>query len=458
MRWSELQNKRVAIWGYGREGKAALVALRQQFPSKQVTLFCNAEECSQALKLHDSNLEIFPGEPDSVILMQFDAVIKSPGISPYQPTLEQASNAGVVFTSGTAIWLAEHLTEKCIFVTGTKGKSTTSSLIAHLLRKGGYCVALAGNIGLPLLDANPTNYAVDCWVIELSSFQTREVKNAIDILVVNNLFPEHLDWHGSIEQYYSDKLSPAIYARQLLVNATQPEFLARTATHSARHLFGNNQGWHVANGWIYRGEEAVFLVADIPLPGLHNAQNVCAALSAIEAAGYDALRLVPHVKSFRPLPHRLQWLGAKDGIDYINDSISTTPHAALAALATCSGKPTTIILGGHDRGLDWSFVAERLTELTPHAVVTQGTNGTMIAQLLRAVAEKLGFTLREAENFSTAVQLAQQLTPNGGVILLSPGAPSLDQFRDYTERGREFACLGGFDADQIIGIEGLGVR
>jgi len=457
MRWAELQAKRIAIWGYGREGKAALGALRQQSSTQRVTLFCTGTELQEAQNLHDSFLSISTKEPDTEKLVQFDVIIKSPGISPYRPAIEQAIKAGVIFTSGTAIWLSEHPKEKCIFVTGTKGKSTTTSLIAHLLRKGGYKVALAGNIGLPLLEANPSNQAVDCWIIELSSFQTREMKNPFDVFLVNNLYPEHLDWHGTLERYYADKLSAGIFARHLVVNAMAPELLLRTAQYPARHLFNIAQGWHKRHDKIYRGTEFIFSVTDIPLAGLHNVQNVCGALCAIEVAGYDAYRLAENVKTFRPLPHRLQPLGIRGGIEYINDSISTTPYAAFAALATCNKKPTTLILGGYDRGLSWSFFPKKLADIKPFAVITQGANGSSIAQMLRSEARKLDFILREAVDFSSAVAIAKELTPVGGIILLSPGAPSFDQFCDYTERGREFARLAGFDADQIVGIEGLGI-
>jgi UDP-N-acetylmuramoylalanine-D-glutamate ligase len=163
MRVTELADRRVAIWGYGREGRATLSALRWRLPDKTLTLFCNPNEASAARTDNpdEALLHIVTSPPDVTAFTQFDVVIKSPGISAYKSPLPEAERAGVRFTSGTALWFAEHPKARTICVTGTKGKSTVSALIAHVLRMSGKCVALAGNIGLPLLDlsirrGNPT--------------------------------------------------------------------------------------------------------------------------------------------------------------------------------------------------------------------------------------------------------------------------------------------------------------
>src|SRR5579864_4002896 len=150
MRLAELENQRVAIWGFGREGRAALSILQRRFPRKPLTLFCSADEAREASA--DNDVRVVVTQPDAAALTQFDVVIKSPGISPYKSPLPEAERSGVRFTSGSALWFAEHRQANTICVTGTKGKSTVTALIAHLLRKSGKCVALAGNIGLPLLE------------------------------------------------------------------------------------------------------------------------------------------------------------------------------------------------------------------------------------------------------------------------------------------------------------------
>jgi UDP-N-acetylmuramoylalanine--D-glutamate ligase len=460
MRLAELADKRVAIWGYGREGRAALSALRKYFPDKQLSLICSAAEGESARALGDAKLSIITGVADAATLARFDVIVKSPGISPYKLPVPEAERAGVCFTSGTALWFAERSDARTICVTGTKGKSTVTALIAHLLRKEGLCVALAGNIGLPLLellDVGGLNQPPepDWWVIELSSFQTRDFDGAPTVAVINNLYEEHLDWHGTRENYAADKLAIATHAQRLVVG-TQAQVLAATATHPARSVFGVTDGWHVRDDAIWRGERRILQLASIPMPGLHNSQNVCAALAAIDTAGMDARSMATHVSTFRALPHRLQSLGVHDELEYINDSISTTPYASIEALRSLTGRAVTVLVGGFDRGVDWGIFVDYVSKYPPHAVVTMGANGVAIANALHRIASP-GFVLECAESLDAAVARARALTVANGAILLSPGAPSFDQFRDYAERGREFARLAGFDPAAIAQIEGLGI-
>ncbi|MBN8884277.1 MAG: UDP-N-acetylmuramoyl-L-alanine--D-glutamate ligase [Rudaea sp.] len=504
-RLSALAGKRVAIWGYGREGRAALSVLRRRFPDQPITLFCSEAEAgnlaahglgagfdghgslseleknerhahklsssqdAQASHPADSGIKVITSSPDAAALSHFDVVIKSPGISPYREPYLSAQQAGVRFTSASAIWFAERPDAKTICVTGTKGKSTLASLVAHLLRKSGRLTALAGNIGLPLLELLDVESEPDWWVIELSSFQTRDFAGASTIAVVNNLYEEHLDWHLTRENYAADKLSIAQAAQRIVVNAAQPE-LVQLAARDFRYAFNRPEGWHLREAAIWRGDERVLAIDEIPLPGEHNALNVCAALAAVEAASEfeadegrrppldlrDARRLREHLAEFKALPHRLQHLGARGGIDYVNDSISTTPYAAIEALRSLHGHATTILVGGFDRGVDWRPFVDFVAERPPRAIVTMGANGEAIAEALGRIAHP-GFQLESTRMLADAFVRAQTLTEAGGTILLSPGAPSFDQFTDYAERGREFARLAGFDPAAIVQIEGLGI-
>src|SRR5690606_15477420 len=198
-------------------------------------------------------------------------------------------------------------------------------------------------------------------------------------------------------------------------------------------------------------------------PGRHNRGNLCAALAAVEALGHDAVALAPTAAAFRPLPHRLQRLGERDGITWVNDSISTTPHATLAALDVHRGRRVALLVGGHDRGLDWAGFAARMRTDAPAVVVTMGRNGPRIHALLDAVAGEGGFDLRDAPDLAGAVAeargalAASSHAATGDVMLLSPGAPSYGAYRDFVERGRDFARLGGFDPEAITAIPGLGI-
>lgn len=512
MRIADLAGRRIAVWGYGREGQAAITALRRRLPQLRPTLFCSeAEAASFSFSLREKvpagrmrektvetvgsfespsaspspapagrplpvgEVNIFTSPPDGAALSAFDVVIKSPGISAYKPEILEAQHNGTRFTTGTALWFAENPQARVIAVTGTKGKSTVTASIAHLLRALGRRVALAGNIGLPLLELLDPPQPPDWWVVELSSFQTRAATR-VDIAVVNNLYEEHLDWHGTRERYADDKLALAAVARTVVANAAQAPLFARLASHPRVLGFGTADGWHVAGGTIRRDERAVFDLAHSPLPGPHNALNFCAALAALEAAAWveecgqggpfldlrdrgraqeRAVAVAPALATFRPLPHRLQTLGERDGLVWIDDSIATTPQAILEALASLAGCKVTVLVGGYERGLDWRGFADQVRAQPPHAIVAMGANRVRIAAQLREIGG--AYRLESAASVDEAVLRARALTPAGGVVLLSPGAPSFDQFKDYAERGRRFAELAGFDPTAIGSIEGVGI-
>ena len=452
MRFAELERADVAVWGYGREGRGVLAALRRRFPDKPLTLYCSPDETEAARAHCDANLRVTGAAPDTDALAAHEIVIKSPGISAYKPEILAARERGTRFSSGTALWFGENPDARVAAVTGTKGKSTTAALIAHLARASQVRTALAGNIGLPLLDLDGQH--ADLWVVELSSFQTGEA-GPLELGVVVSLAEEHLDWHGTRERYIADKLKLADVSRTLLVDAGTKLLMERTAAHPRRRTFGDAPGWHVVDGWIMRGDERVFDIASLPLHGAHNARNACAALAAIELLGFDARAAAVALAAFKPLPHRLTSLGIRGGIEWIDDSISTTPDAALAALESLRGRAVTLLLGGHDRGLDWIGFARALRAHALHAVVVQGAAGPRIARTLRGAG--LAIPVEETTDLATAVAQARKTTPQGGVVLLSPGAPSFDQFKDYAERGRAFAQLAGCDGDAIGEITGLGI-
>jgi UDP-N-acetylmuramoyl-L-alanine---L-glutamate ligase len=449
MHWAELAGRRVAVWGFGREGRAALNALARHLPGQAVDLYCAADEVEAATSAFPA-VAVHGLAPDADTLGAYDVVIKSPGISAYKPELLDAQARGTRFTSGTALWFATHPDARTIAVTGTKGKSTTSALIAHLARSLGVRTALAGNIGLPMLELDDA--VADLWVIELSSFQTGEASD-VSLGVVTSLYEEHLDWHGSRERYVDDKLKLLAASQHVLVNAAQPALLARAAKHPSLHTFGDPAHWHVAEGWIRRGAEDVIRAEQVSAPGLHNAVNACAALAALEIMGLDARAAATALSTFVPLPHRLQPLGTRDGMQWINDSISTTPLASLAALETVGSARAALIVGGHDRGLDWTPFVEAMRLHAPEAIICQGRNGPRIADALEAAGIP---DVYRALDLAAAVGAARDALRGDGVVVLSPGAPSFDQFRDYAERGKRFAELAGFEADSAH-IVGLGV-
>lgn len=517
MRVSQLEGKRIALWGWGREGQAAYRFLRMQKrewgvengeSAHPLTVFCAPSEVESVKALGDASLQVCT-EATGQALSAFDVVIKSPGISPYCEAVQIAAQSGTRFIGGTQLWFSQQTDARTLCVTGTKGKSTTSALLAHLLRAAGRRTALAGNIGMPLLELD--HAGPDDWVIELSSYQTRDVADAGVrplLALVTNIFPEHLDWHGSQAQYVADKLALVTEAKpRIAVFNAQDAVLRdvggqieqgsgasrdRIEGDALEHLpvqagakvraasqthhqpnpslegecltaptqvvwFNTPDGWHLRDGLIYRGSLAVLDTRELPLPGTHNRSNLCGVLAALEAIGMDAPALAQHAASFQPLPNRLQTLGMRDGVRWVNDSISTTPHASLAALEVFAGQRIALLLGGHDRGLDWQAFADAMHTHAPHCIVTMGANGARIHALLQPLAEQGRLQLHAAADLPEAVRHAVDALQGQGVLLLSPGAPSFGAYKDYVARGKHFAQLGGFDPERITAIAGLGV-
>ncbi|KIQ97090.1 UDP-N-acetylmuramoyl-L-alanine--D-glutamate ligase [Lysobacter sp. A03] len=468
MRISQLDGRRVALWGWGREGQAAWRAIRSRLPTLPLTLFCTPDEVATARSCGDALLNV-AGEASAGRLAAFDVVMKSPGISPYAPEAAAAAARGTRFIGGTGLWFAEQgdaagIAANTVCVTGTKGKSTTTALLAHLLRAAGRRTALAGNIGLPLLellDVAPAE-APESWVIELSSYQTADVAASgvrPDIAVVLNVFPEHLDWHGSEARYVEDKLQLVTEARPrvAVLNAADPRLAALQLPDSEIRWFGDESGWHLRGEFLFDRDTQVMDTSSLRRRGRTNPGNVWAALRVVDAMDLNPGAVATRANAYLPLPNRLQTLGTRDGLTWVNDSISTTPYASLAALECFAERRVAILLGGHDRGVDWSEFAKALACHAPQVVVTMGANGPRIHQLLAPMADNGEFVLLRGEGLADAVNKARAALDGDGVVLLSPGAPSFGPYRDYVARGRHFASLAGFDPDAISAIPGLGI-
>ncbi|MBA2793169.1 MAG: UDP-N-acetylmuramoyl-L-alanine--D-glutamate ligase [Thermoleophilaceae bacterium] len=401
MRLSELEGRRVGIWGAGREGRAAAAAVERAGGHVEVMATDEAP----------SDLDRLDG---------CEVVIRSPGVSRYRPELARMAEAGVVLTTGTNLFFAEPRTARVLGVSGTKGKSTTSAMLAHLLRCAGDSVELGGNIGRPLLDllALPEP---DFYVVELSSFQISDLERGPDIAVMLNLYREHTDWHGSEEAYGADKLRllGLDRVRIAVVNARDPRLSAAAGPGVEMRLFGNAEPPSI---------EAM------PVRGEHNRLNLAAAIAAAGAVGVQVPDVHAAMSSFVALPHRLETVTKAGGVTWVNDSIATTPEATIAALETFSDQSVILIAGGYDRGQDYGNLGRAIAEHPGGA--------TFIALLdtgRRIAASVPGERAHdEAKDLEAAVALASRRASNGSVVLLSPAAPSFGAFRDFEERGERF--------------------
>lgn len=446
---ADLRHSRVAILGTGREGRAAWRHLRAVHPGIQLTLIDENPPEPGFLEQLTPEDRVLTGPLDSAGLAGFDLLVRSPGISTYRNCFRQALAAGVIVTSPSNLWFAGHADQRTICVTGTKGKSTTCALLAHVLDASGSTVRLAGNIGRPLLDCD--DHGVDWWVIELSSYQLADLDAQPDVAVLLNLTPEHLDWHGDEATYRRDKLRLAKLARgrPIVANAADPVLRDALGTVENVTWFNHPGGLRTADGLLLDGVRKLDLQAPDGLPGAHNLSNVAAVLTVVRLIGGDVEAAIRAIAGFRALPHRLQLCGVRSGIGYVNDSISSTPVATAAALESFAGRRVTLIVGGLDRGIDWTPYIRTFARRTPWAVIGIPGSGAKIVATLRGGGICPARGLHEAADLAAAVELARRITPAGAIVLLSPGAPSFPQFRDYRERGRQFARCCGFELEEI---------
>lgn len=435
MRAADLGTARVAIWGLGREGRAAIQFLRARHPYLPILLLDDTEAVQPPHELSGIRCA-FGKTAVARALNSVDVLVKSPGVSLYRGEIERARGNGAVITSLLNLWFAEGIPVKTICVTGTKGKSTTASLIRHILERLDRRVALAGNIGVPVTEIDQTK--VDYAVVEVSSYQAADFGGVCDLAVLTSLFPEHLDWHGSLDVYYRDKLNLLRHSGAAIANRE-----AAPAATLAQHFFNDPAAIHAVGNKIFDGPARIGGVGNRYLARPHNLSNVCAALAVAKQLGLDLGDALDAAEDFQALAHRQQELGEIDGVLYVDDSISTAPKSAIVALDVYAGREITVIVGGYDRGVDYGKLVARIEDGAAQAVVCLGDSGRRIYSALCTSAGapvKVAF----AQSMAEAVGSAKRMTADRGVILLSPAAPSYGYYRDFAERGDDFAVKVGF--------------
>ncbi len=435
--WSDLAGARVGIWGLGREGHASL--------RKLATL--GAEPVLVDDRPSGPTLPILEGHPVLVTadgglaaLAGCDAVVKTPGMSRYRPEMAQLAAAGVPVAGGLGLWLAEADLRRVLVVTGTKGKSTTSSVTGHLIRGLGYRAMVGGNIGAPPYDPDAGS-DFDYWVIEVSSYQATDLPCSPPVVAVTSLHPDHLDWHGGVEQYYRDKLSACSQPGAELTVANGDSDLLRA--HAA--LLGPRVEWVSEHDDPAAGGSD--WMEPLGLPGRHNRRNALIARRCLIALGLpgagDDGRLRAAAAGYQPLPSRLTPVGAVAGVSFVDDSLSTNVLPTLAALDAFPGRRIALIVGGHDRGIDYApLAAGVLARGAPTRVLTLPDSGPRIRALIEAavVPPASGFAgVSDCPDLDAAVTSGFGWAKPDGVVLLSPAAPSFGVFKDYRDRGDAFA-------------------
>lgn len=468
IRIDDFRERRVVVWGYGREGRAAIDVLGRHAPPSSLVVVIDGPVPTTAGNVanegnNDGVLEVGSAVGRAAVAGA-DIIVKSPGVSPYLGLFPELTQ-GKAVTGGTALWFAEMGARRSVGVTGSKGKSTTSALLHHLLTAIGERAVLAGNIGRAPMEVlgeeldrrrSPLDHRgspIDRWVFELSSFQSSEVASGPEFGILTSLFPEHLNWHVSIDRYYADKLNLFVDPNcTLAANGSNVDVARLVAARANTNVFGCLDAIHADGRSILDADGSLLVdLSTSQLRGAHNASNVAGALTAIRAMGYDialhADELTSALDAFAPLAHRLEPVGRLGGRTVVDDSLSTAPQAAVAALDAYADVPVSIIVGGFDRGLDYGALAHACAaRVSPTWVLGVPQSGERLIPLIADAVSAAGATqvvVEGFDDFDSAVMEAERVTPVGGVILLSPGAPSFGHFVDYRDRGLHFRRLLG---------------
>lgn len=435
----DLSKIKVAVLGFGHEGQAVFSYLKKH--NIEATVL---EEKSNGKNFLDR-------------VKDFDLVFRSPGIPRLHPKIIEAEKAGVIITSQTK-WFFEHCPAVTVGVTGTKGKGTTCTLITEIIKANHQNVFLTGNIGkIAPLDFIDELKDTDIVVFELSSFQLQDLKVSPNIGVCLMVTSDHLNHHKDLAEYHVAKSAITGFQKQTDTAIFNEDYEASKAIGnlglgeklSISSKTKPEKGAFIQNNSIYISGltdqfEENFDFSERMLRGVHNLENIAAGVLVATKLGISSDIISKVCNEFTGLEHRLQFVGQINGVGYYNDSISTIPETAIAALESFS-EPTHIILGGSDKGLNYEHLVKYLCKKPNIASVTLlGDVGKTLSALfyLHAETEKVPFIVSEVfTDFENAIRYVKQKAQPGDVVLLSPATASFDMFKNYAERGTEFVRL-----------------
>lgn len=424
---------KVAILGFGIEGKSAYEYFTKFYPQYEVEVFDESDKENESVEVVrvDSFLDIeYSG---------FDLIVRSPSVSPVKikEKIMQDKNGddGFKLTSATKIFF-ENCPAGIIGVTGTKGKGTTASFIYSILKSAGKAVHLVGNIGVSALDILPDIKKDDVVVYELSSFQLWDLDKSPHVAVVTLLEPDHLEVHQDYQEYvgakanivkHQDQDDYFIYSSELL---DDDSFVGIAETVGSKIID--------ASLMKASAETKELIEKNVKLPGLHNIRNASLAVAAVKAcdAGVSDEAIGRGLNSFSGLEHRLKFVAEKSGVKYYDDSIATTPGSAIAAIRSFV-EPKILILGGHDKGADYSVISGPANENNVKEIFAIGDNQEkVVGQVSKDYKGKI--TRLPERNIDEIVKIISQAAEGGDVVIMSPAAASFDMFKNYKERGDRF--------------------
>lgn len=445
---TDITQKRIAVYGYGVEGIATTKFLHTH--GGNITIFDNRPKSDFpageiTLLGRDGIQWEFGSDPD---FSGFDAVIRSPGIMPNCKPLIAAQQKGIPITTATQLFL-DFCPVPVIGVTGTKGKGTTSSLISEMLTTSERHVYLGGNIGVPTLSFLDDIKTGDWVVLELSSFQLMDLESSPHIAVVLMVTVEHQDYHASPEEYVAAKSRLVQFQQASDYTVSNTDYINSDAigaqAPSLRYAISItkavSKGCYVQNGVLVFADgntkENLIPVREIFIPGKHNWENAAAAACAAKLAGVSSEKIRQVLRTFKGLSHRLEYVKTICGVRYFDDSFSTTPETAMAALAAFQ-EPKILILGGSSKNSDFAELGRHLAASTSlRAIIGIGKEWTRIKASIPNGATSFA-VIEHCRTMSEIVQAAKKVARSGDVVVLSPACASFDMFKNYKDRGDQF--------------------
>ena len=404
MKLSDLEKKRILILGFGREGKDTFRFLRKLFPEKVIGI---ADR--QNIKCKSLNIKCYLGKNYLKAIKNYDIIVKSPGI----PFKILPKSALPKITTQTEIFF-NNCPGEIVGITGTKGKSTTSSLIYEILKSGGKKAHLIGNIEKPVLSFLLKATVNDVYVYELSSHQLYNLKKSPHIAVLLNIYPEHLDYYRNFKEYANAKANITKYQ-------TKNDYLVyNSGDKNVREIAKKSKAKR------------------IPIKGEYYSLDKAAAKAVGKIFKVPSKIIEKVIKGFKPLPHRLELVGKFQGITFYNDALATIPEATIGALEVLGDRVETIMLGGYERNIDFKNLAKKVLKTKIKVVILFPTTGRRIWQTIKQQRGVTSLKPFFVDNMMDAVKLAYLHTQKGKICLLSTASPSFSIFRDYKEKGNLF--------------------
>jgi UDP-N-acetylmuramoylalanine--D-glutamate ligase len=444
-----LKGRKVAIIGVGVEGLSTLRYLDKQGVKASIVDKKEEEEIDNKIisEVRSLGATISLGKNYLQSLDQFDVVFRSPSVRPDTPLLKEAAEKGTQITSQIKFFF-DLCAAPIIGVTGTKGKGTTASLLYEILKAGGRKVFFCGNIGRPPLDVVGQVTKDSLVILELSSFQLFDLEKGPHIAVILMVTSEHLDWHKNVGEYIEAKKNITKYQNKsdlvVLNNDYEQSKLIGEFGKGEKYYFSTKE--EVTKGAYLKDDKIVLAgvssggeieVGSKKIPGEHNLQNILAAVLTSNLLGADYDTAAQTINNFKGLPHRLEFVGEENQVGYYNDSASTIPETAIAAIKAFKN-PKIMILGGSSKNSDFSLLGREIVENDVKAVILIGQEAERIKKAIGDSGEFLGQIIQEPGSMKEIIDRAKGTAKPGDVVILSPACASFDMFKNYQDRGDQF--------------------